>query len=1555
MANIDDRVVSMSWDNQKFQQGVQQTIDGLTKLNASLKNVGVNNGLDQIEKSANKINFLGLGTAIDKLKAKLGFGKEAQDGLGQIETASSKVTLEGANTAVDKLKGKLNFPEAANGFSEIDKAAAHVDFRPLSSAIDSVESKFSELTIIGTGALTALSMDATRRARSIVNSFSLGPISQGFQEYATNLNSIQTILANTEASGAGLKDVNHALSELNHYSDKTIYNFSEMARNIGTFTAAGVGLKPATSAIKGIANLAALSGSNSQQASTAMYQLSQAIAAGRVSLQDWNSVVNAGMGGSVFQRALARTAEQMGTLSKGSVELKGKMKNVSIEGKSFRESIMAKPGEQSWLTSKVLTKTLSQFTGDLSNAQLKAQGFNDAQIKAIQQTAKTAQHAATEVKTINQVFDVAKETLGSGWSKTFQTIFGNFKESKSTFTELSNTINGFINANANARNKVLGDWKKLGGRTDLIEGIKNVFKALGSVIKPIKEAFRDIFPATTGKDLADLTKRFREFTESLKIGPETAENLKRSFKGVFAVFDIGKQVLGGIVSIFKRIFGAASEGSGGFLHFTGNIGDALVALDEWLKKGDRLKDFFDKLGAAIAKPVKLLKQIGEALAGASDGIDHSTSIWSGFLHIIDGVADRLAPALKGIVDLFGNVGNEIADALAGADLDKVFDVLQVGLIGGLIVAVKKGLGGGLVNFNFGDITKGLSTSLNTLNTSLQSIQRSLSAATLLAIAAAVALLAGAAVALSKIDPKKLGAALTAMAISMGQLLAAMALMSKIGGGLGVASTAASMVLLATSLNIMALAVKQFATMDWPELAKGLVGVGGALVAVGAAMPLISANSAGFARVSVSLIALGIALNEIALAVKIFATMKWEDMARGLVGVTGALVGIGLAMNLMPLNMPITAAGLILVGIALNEIALAVKVFSTMSWEALGKGLAATAVSLVAIGAAMTLFPPTLPLTAAGLILVGIALNGVAAAIALLGHMKISTLVKGIAAIAGVLVVLAAGLTAMVASLPGAAALLVAAGALAILAPVIALFGNMKWGTIIKGIIAITAAIAIIGTAATLAAPGLIAMGIALGILGLGVLAVGAGVKLLASGLSILGSDGAKGVAVMIAALTGMVAILPKVVVDFIKGLVEILAAIAELAPKVVASMVKIANALLDVVIKSAPKMAAAATALITAILTVIADNFEPILQAGIKILEQLLKGISDNIGKVTNQVIDIVLHFLSAITGRLPSLIKSGAKALAAFLSGIADHIADVVKKGADVVVKFLSGIADKIPDVIAAGTKIIVKIIQGIGQSLDDIIAAGVKAAAKFIEGVANSAVKLARAGAQAVIDFLNGLAAAIRDKGPEIVAAGANLAEAFIEAVIKGLASLPGRIKNKLGDILPDLNPTHLFNSFTPEISDVKIDATAITDWSNSVLNAGNQTAATVEDTQTRAINTMTNSVRRLSSFMNDISEIDPTITPVLDLSQVQKDAAKLTDLTAVTPIEVTASANQAALISLSQESTPEVTAQSVTEVLKEIKFEQNNYSPEALSEIEIYRLTHNQLAQAKDALGI
>jgi tape measure domain-containing protein len=323
MPSIDERIVSIAFENQVFEARVATTMATLSKLDTSIKNIGSATGLQNIEAAANKVTLQGPMSALDKLKAKLGgAGAGASEGLGEIDRAGNKVTLEGPARAVDKLQGKMAQLSAGTTFTDIDRAADRVTLSGLTNALDNVTAKFSVLQGAASVALGGIASTAAMKGGAFAKSFAFGPIQDGLAEYSTNLNSIQTILANTQGQQvSGLGAVQDHLAELNTYSDKTIYNFSEMAKNIGTFTAAGVGLDESTKSIKGIANLAALSGSNSQQASTAMYQLSQAIASGRVGLQDWNSVVNAGMGGAVFQKALMRTADSMGALEKGAVKL----------------------------------------------------------------------------------------------------------------------------------------------------------------------------------------------------------------------------------------------------------------------------------------------------------------------------------------------------------------------------------------------------------------------------------------------------------------------------------------------------------------------------------------------------------------------------------------------------------------------------------------------------------------------------------------------------------------------------------------------------------------------------------------------------------------------------------------------------------------------------------------------------------------------------------------------------------------------------------------------------------------------------------------------------------------------------------------------------------------------------------------------------------------------------------------------------------------------------------------------------------------------------------
>jgi tape measure domain-containing protein len=1350
------------------------------------------------------------------------------------ESSKFESGVSSAISSLDKLKAALHFPNAGKGLDDINAASKRVDLGHIGNAVDDIKSRLGALRLAAVAVFANIASEAVSAGARFAKSFTIAPIKAGFQEYATNLNAIQTILANTQASGATLKDVNAALLDLNKYSDKTIYNFSQMAKNIGTFTAAGVDLKTSTASIKGIANLAALSGSNADQASTAMYQLSQAIAAGSVKLQDWNSVVNAGMGGTVFQRALATTAESMGKLKEGAVKLTGPMKNVSINGEAFRQSLST-PGKASWLTSDVLTKTLQQFTGDLTNAQLKAQGFNDAQIKAIQQTAKTAMHAATEVKTLSQVFDVAKETAGSGWAQTFQIIFGNFEEAKKTFTALSNTINGFINTNANARNKVLADWKALGGRTVLINSIKTAFHNLGLAVAPIKEAFRDIFPAVTGKNLFDLTLKFQDFANALKPSQDTIDNLKRTFRGLFAVLDIGKQLIGGIFTVFGQLFGAVHDGSGGFLEFTGTIGDFLVKIDEALKKGDGLHNFFVGLGTVLAAPIKLIQKLAGAIADLFSGVDSGgiSGQMSGLGKVLDTVGaawgrfiDNLSSGkgiLKSIFDSLSQglatIGPNLGQALSSINWESVFAAIRTGLFAGLVVMLKNFFGKGSfleqVSKGFGGgILQSISGSFKALQGSMVAMQNNIKADTLQKIAIAIGILVAAIVALSFVDPKRLNSALAGIAIAMGELLGAMAIMDKIGksgGFIKMPFIAGAMILFAGAIDILAIAVIALSRLSWGDMIKGLTAVSGLIGGLTLASKTLSANSAGMIRAGIGLMGIAVALKILASAMADFGGMSWTEIGKGMIAIGGGLVIMAGAARAMPTGMVAQGVGLIAIAAGLKILAGVVAQFGGMDWRAMGKGLAGVGGSLVVIAGAMQLMPGNMLLTAAGLLLVSVSLGKIAAAVQSFAGMSWTELAKGLVGLAGSLTILAVALYAMSGTLAGAAALGIAAAGLALLAPAMVALGQQSWTEIAKGLISLAAGLTIIGIAGavlTPVIPSLLGLGAALILIGGGLALAGAGVALIGVGLAAIAASGSAAIAVLIGALMQLAEKIPEVAQKTIQGVLEIANQLAAVAPKFVDALVKILNSLVDAVIKIMPKLMEAFQVILNAAITVIRNNETKVIQAGYNLLLALLHGLRDNLGPLVTAVVDIIVKFINAVSSNLNRILNAGENLLLQFIKGILSRIGDVASAVVDIIgkfiltvagqygrlitagigllTKFLEGIANALPKVISAATDVIVSFITGISNAGGRIVTAAVGAMIKFINTIEQQSVRLVNAGMQAIINFLNGIAAGINAHSGEMRAAGFNVGIAIIDGMTGGLASKAAALFNTISGIM-------------------------------------------------------------------------------------------------------------------------------------------------------------------------
>jgi tape measure domain-containing protein len=1316
----------------------------------------------------------------------------------KFDNAAFEQGIARTRDSLGRFTKQLEMKDATKGLSEVDAAAKRMSLKNLESAAQAVGDKFKAMSVVGITALASLTQRAMSAGLQMAKSLTFSPVMDGFHEYETNLNSVQTILANTQAAGTNLKDVNAALNELNHYSDQTIYNFSEMAKNIGTFTAAGVGLKESTAAIKGIANLAALSGSNSEQASGAMYQLSQAISAGRVSLEDWNSVVNAGMGGTVFQRALAQTAVKMGTLKDGAVKLKGEMKNVTIGGKSFRESITAKPGQESWLTSKVLTQTLAQFTGDLTDAQLKAQGFSKSQIKAIQDQAKMAKAAATEVKTLTQLFGTLKESIGSGWSQTFQTIFGDFSEAKGLFTGVSNSLGKIVSDSSNARNKMLSDWKKLGGRDALISGLGNAFKALGSVIKPIHDAFRQIFPATTGKQLADMTKNFRDFTEKLKIGSETADKLKRTFAGVFAVFGIVIDVVKAVVGAIFDFAGAATEGSGGILNFTAKIGDFLVALRNSLKEGNAFTRIFAAIGKILLIPITAFKtlakivsnffsQMGLGSVNAEKSVTGFAAKLSPMGKLLDAISqggDKVIAFIKKfgdvdfgsvatkIADFFRGIGDYISEGLSGIDSGKVFAGINTGLFAALVLFIKNfvssfGNAGGL-----GDIAESITGVFDELTGTLSAMQSTLKATVLLEIAAALGILTISVVALSKINVENLSRALGALTVMFTQLFGAMFLFNKVLGGAGMGQMiklGAAMIVIALAVDLLVIAVKQLADLDWNGLAKGLTGVvvllgamagaaklmpsgtglistGLGMIALAAAIKILASAVTDLSGLSwqdmakglvgvgallgslvlftkfaavekmgvtqgASLILLAAGIKILASAMQDFAKLSWEEIAKGVVSMAGSLAIISGALKLIPADAIGGGAGVVLVAASMLLIGKSLEQLGLLGWEEIAKGLTAMLGALGIISAALFIIPPDAVAGAAGILLVSLSLGLIATALQTMATMGWEEIGKAVTVLVTSLAAISAAMILMTGTLPGAAALLVVTAALNLLAPVLLTFGQMSWEAIAKGLLTLVGVFAVLGVAGLLLAPVvpvLLALGAAITLLGVGVLAVGAGVLLFATALTALSVAGAAGAAALVAIVTAMVGLLPMVAKQIGLAVISFAQTISKAGPAITKAITTVLLALIKAIGTLTPKIVTTLLRLLTMMLQQLANYVPKMVVAGLKLITGILTGIANNLPKVIAAAAKVIVAFLDGIGKALPKIIDSGVKLIISFINGVTkainSHSAELGKAGGRLAVAMIKGMA------------------KGIAAGVGEVVSA-----AKHLAGSAISAAKSA------------------------------------------------------------------------------------------------------------------------------------------------------------------------------------------------------------------------------------
>lgn len=1416
-------------------------------------------------------------------------------------------------STLDKLKRGLDLDNAAKSLDGLGDAAKRCDMSVLGKSVETVQAKFSAFQVVAMTTLSNITNSAVNTGKRLVSALTIDPIKTGFQEYETQIGAVQTILANTQHEGTNLQQVNRALDELNTYADKTIYNFTEMTRNIGTFTAAGVNLRTSVDSIKGIANLAAISGSTSQQASTVMYQLSQALAAGKVSLMDWNSVINAGMGGKVFQDALVRTSELLGTGAQNAINVYG----------SFRESLTK--GE--WLTTEVLTETLKQFAGAYSEADLIQQGFSEAQARDIAQMAKTAEDAATKVKTFTQLWDTLKESAQSGWATTWEILVGDFEEAKEVLTEVSDAIGGVISETSQARNELLSGglssgWKQLldqgiadeggfiesiqevaresgdafdklvadsesfsdalkqgltdgvvssetltqavhnlrekmtgmsqeerkaagytaemieqiealdkglqngsvsmeeftekilrpSGRENLIQAVWNAAKGLVSVIIPIKDAFREIFPPATADQLYSLTETLRSFSERLTLSDETADKLGRTFKGLFSVLDLVRQ---GALAIFNAL---APLGSGagsladGILTITAGIGDFLVGINEAAKQGEffgtvaqtvasalefvvsgieRLTGFLadafaapglESFQALLGRIQTRIGQVIDAVSGLGGGVSDAADTMdsalenSKFLQMLQTIFNGAKTLVSGIIGVFGGLAGALVESLSNANFSGVIDLLNGVSLGAIALGIKKFLDSFReVTDSVGSIKEGVIGILDGVKGCFQAWQNDVNAKPLLKIAAAVAVLSASILTISLIDSEKLTASLGAITVLFTELMAAMAVFGKLDLNVrGTMKRSTAMIALSSSVLILASALKSIATLEPEQMAAGLAGIAGLMAALVAAAKVLGSGSSSIIKGSAQMVVFAAAIKILASACADLAQLDLAGLAKGLIGVGVLLAEVSLFMNAAKFSgrSVVTASGVLVLAGAMKVLASACKDFAQMGVGELVKGLSAIGAVLLEITAFTKLAGSAKGLitTGAAMIEIGAAMKIFASAMADFGRMSLAEIGKGLLAMGGALAEVAVAMRFMPRNMVTMGAGLIAVGAaLNIIADAMRSMGGMSWEAVAKSLVTMGGALAELavglnfmngtlgGSAAMLVAAAALAV-LTPVLVTLGSMsweAIAKGLVTVAGAFAVIGTAGALLTPLLptILGLGGAFALIGVGVAGVGAGLLLVGTGLSAIAVGIAALATSLGAGVAIIV--------AGLTSIITGIAALIPAIAEKLGEAVVAFAQVITNGapaIGEAVKTLVLTMVDVLVECVPAIAEGALELVAGVLDALVAYTPQIVDSIMQFL-------IAVIDGLARNMPTLIQSVVDLLMSFFSGIVSALGSI---DTDALLKGIAGIGLLS---------GIMVALGALAGLIPSAMVGVLGLGVVIAElAIVLAAVGALAQIPG-----------------------------------------------------------------------------------------------------------------------------------------------------------------------------------
>lgn len=714
---VDSRVVEMRFDNANFEKNTKQTISTIDRLMEKLQFKGAEKGFEKLDAAAENVDFATMQTSLDRLESKF----------SNLNIVATTALVNITNKFVDageKLVKSLSIDQVASGWDKYTEKTSNVQtiMNATGKSIDQVNGylnklmwysdetsySFSEMTsalsqmtaaggnidkmipmIMGIANATA---DAGKTGfafqstiRNLTQSYSAGHLQlqdwKSLNLMGTATKALKQELIDTAVELGTLKKGEVTIGTFESSLSKKWANTKVMEKTFEKYASMMEAAYEMTQKNKGMTSseaLEKLSGQYGELAERAALAAQQATSFGQAIDSTKDAVSSKWM--AVFETFFGNKEEATETWT----ELSDRLYDIfvpSIDGLNERlkdglnsgwAQLQGRLGDQADAYSYTLQQ-VALASGAVTEDQITEAG---SFTKALQQNGVSAQllkasldEAQTSAEKLLTLSD--KEMAAKHYDR--ETI----QRDAEAFAKLNAEIqNGTLDLDEYA--KKIGE---LSGREHLVQSFWNIMDAIGKVVAPVKEAFSEIFPPADGERIYSFAERLDLMTQKLIITDQTAEKIKKTFKGLFTVLKGVTTILSKIGAVAKEAFSllanAAKPVAQVMLSVGAGLGDFLGTIYEVATGSGTLREKLGGIRTALTKllsPVdalgsmlkstKIAQYIDTFLKKGEESTGLLGTLYSVGRRAFDGLSAVIRTAASGGIGILGALGMAISTLLS---------------------------------------------------------------------------------------------------------------------------------------------------------------------------------------------------------------------------------------------------------------------------------------------------------------------------------------------------------------------------------------------------------------------------------------------------------------------------------------------------------------------------------------------------------------------------------------------------------------------------------------------------------------------------------------------------------------------------------------------------------------------------------------------------------------------------------------------------------------------------------------------------------------------------